>query len=566
MLASGTEIGSYVIDSVVASGAMGVVYKGHHKFLDHEAAIKVLLPNLAMNTTLRTRFVQEARVQSQLQAPGIIGIWDFVIQEDILAIVMEYVDGPTLEHVMEQLKAPWPADDAKRVMAPIVAAAAHAHALGVIHRDLKPVNVIMDLSAGARWPGEPKVTDFGLAKLLAGESGLTMVGSRMGTLPYMSPEQYSGKKEIGAQTDVFALGMMYWRLLTGDLPINPEDHVAASRLYTGEDPIPPLEEVAPDTPENLRAAVSAALSVDPQDRPADAGELAKLLGMQLLLPKPGQSKPAMPPRHQHSDPGKILTPSMGGNETQEAPPMGEPLPESDSDAQHDDLYSSDEPYSDDDPLPEKKKSRWLLWVGVILLTLVLICGGGGLLLSAGALTGGVVFLRQLSGLDIGADLVEAEQGPAAMDPAATEPAAEEPAPNGEVGTASPAQGAGQPEPEKEEPASEPAAEEQPAIEDPIQEPGAEQPPTSEERPAEKTAETPAAAPSSGVSLTVEGASSVTLIQGAQRYGLPGSVPLGRYDVEVSFSGEAASAAGQVTIREGNSTLRCSEKMGLCRVR
>ena len=270
MLQSGDLVGAYRIDAPLAAGGMGVVYRGRHATLGHTVAIKALLPNLALKETVRLRFAQEAWVQAQLQHPGVARIIDFVQTETVHAIVMEFIEGCSLEHVLTQERAgAWPLEDAMRLLRPIVAAMAYAHARKVVHRDLKPANVLMDRRGGAPWPGLPKLTDFGLARLMESAGGMTREGTRMGTIPYMPPEQFSGKS-VDARADVFALGMLARQLVVGALPVDPNDLMAATLLYAGHTPLPSVGSEVPGPPAPFVSAVDAALSLDPSDRPATA--------------------------------------------------------------------------------------------------------------------------------------------------------------------------------------------------------------------------------------------------------------------------------------------------------
>ncbi len=295
MITPGTRLGNYIVDAPIAGGGMGVVYKGHHALLGQTVAIKVLLPNLAMKKRVRRRFAQEAWVQSQLASPGIVAVRDFVEQGDVLAIVMEFVVGPSLEHVLEiEQPGPWPVKQAMGVFGQVLSAVAYAHRRRVVHRDLKPANVLLHRPEGAPWPGIVKVTDFGLAKLLEDESGMTVAGSRMGTVPYMAAEQFAGKPDIGPQADVHALGMILWRMLTGRLPLHPDDMMAAVELYSGRQPIPRPSTLDIPIDGQIESTLAAALSSAPERRPASANELATGLGVTIAT-RTGGSQPSAAP-------------------------------------------------------------------------------------------------------------------------------------------------------------------------------------------------------------------------------------------------------------------------------
>jgi len=282
MLQNGDLVGAYRIDAPLAAGGMGVVYRARHATLGHVVAIKALLPNLALKEIVRLRFAQEAWVQAQLQHPGVARIIDFVQTDAIHAIVMELIEGCSLDHVLAQERpGAWPLDDAMRLLRPIVAAMAYAHARKVVHRDIKPANILMDRRGGAPWPGIPKLTDFGLARLMEATSGMTRAGTRMGTIPYMPPEQFSGRS-VDARADVFALGMLARQLVVGALPVDPDDMMAAAELYSGMTPLPSVGEVVPGLPGPFVQAIDTALSLDPDQRPPTAEAFYAALGFGAL--------------------------------------------------------------------------------------------------------------------------------------------------------------------------------------------------------------------------------------------------------------------------------------------
>ena len=273
MLDAGDRIDKYEIIDTIAAGGMGVVFRARHALLGNEVALKVLLPNLAMNERVRTRFRQEGYVQAELRHPNIARVLDFVDEGKSLAIVLELIDGPSLDKRLLERDGPWPLDAVRAVMEPVLQVMAHAHERGVVHRDIKPANILLGPGPG---PGRPVITDFGLARILATESGLTRTGAVMGTFPYMSPEQYAGEKHTDARADVFALGMLMYRLLSGELPADPQANLSLAKLYTGATPIPNLaQHPTANVPAPLADVVAAALALDPTQRPADAQQLLR---------------------------------------------------------------------------------------------------------------------------------------------------------------------------------------------------------------------------------------------------------------------------------------------------
>ncbi len=296
MLQPGSIIGAYKILAKLAAGGMATVYRARHLRLQSDVALKVLHQSFSADPEVRARFRQEARVQAQFAHPAIVRVSD-LLEEDVLGIVMELVEGPTLLAALRKERpGPWSLADAVRIFQPVLDAVAYAHARGVVHRDLKPGNVMLDRSRGQAWPGFPRVADFGIAKLLSRDVDRTRRGTRMGTLMYMAPEQFHGDAEVDGRADVFALGMLLWRMLAGRLPADPREAAAVLAFYSGETPIPSLRELLPEAPKKLSQAVVRALSFDPARRPADARALQRLLGYEpTVLPEAVPVREAVEP-------------------------------------------------------------------------------------------------------------------------------------------------------------------------------------------------------------------------------------------------------------------------------
>ncbi len=326
MLQPGSRIDRYEIVAPIGGGGMGMVYQVRHAGLGSDHAMKVLLPNYAGSEKVRARFRQEAQIQSRLlNHPGIVRVSDLLEAEGILAMVMDLVPGPSLEHVLvSELGGPWALEATARVMWPVLEAMAGAHHVGVAHRDLKPANVLLDRSAG-QWPGTPRVTDFGLAKLLASEGGMTKTGAMMGTLPYMAPEQFRGLREVDARADVFALGMMLWRLLSGRLPVDPDDMVKVAFMYAGHEPVPRLDSIQGGISEALASVVATCLEVDMAARPPDAASLrSQLMACGFgAASAPAVQPPSAPvPQRVSSPPTRLESPSEVTPAVQPSPAAG----------------------------------------------------------------------------------------------------------------------------------------------------------------------------------------------------------------------------------------------------
>ena len=258
-------------------------------------AVKILSARYADRPSVRQRFLLSASVMSRLDHPAIVRVHRVIAQPGTLGAVLDLVLGPSLETVVRQ-ERPGPAEVelVERLMAPVISAVAHIHTKGLVHRDLKPENVLMSRGNGESWPGLPRIIDFDLVQ--APEASILVpakAGVRMGTIPYMAPEQYEGAATVTPATDVHALCMMLWQLFTGRLPIRSFDPNCAevTGLYRGTSPVPSLLSVAPQVPRAIASVVDAGLSRDPAQRPPDAGALLEQLGwvesaLSTLAPTP----------------------------------------------------------------------------------------------------------------------------------------------------------------------------------------------------------------------------------------------------------------------------------------
>jgi predicted Ser/Thr protein kinase len=255
--------------ALIGHGGMGAVYKARQTHLERLVAVKLLSPERGADPAFIERFTREARALARLQHPQIVTLYDFGRAGSWLYLVMEYVEGANLR----QLLATGRLDPAAalRLVAPLCDALVHAHAQGVVHRDLKPENILIDSQ------GQPKIADFGLAKLRSATGALTQTGDALGTLHYMSPEQVSGTGTIDHRADVYALGVILYEMLTGNLPLGR----CLPPSQSGSDPR--LDEVVlkslerePDkrwqTVEELRQAVAHIQARLPAGSPAPAAE------------------------------------------------------------------------------------------------------------------------------------------------------------------------------------------------------------------------------------------------------------------------------------------------------
>lgn len=208
----GKKILNYKIHSPIGEGGMGNVYLGEHESIGRKVAIKMLKPELASNQEIHNRFKNEAAVMAKLQHPNLVGLIDYVEEEEGLYLIMEYVEGKGLDEVLKGLEQPMSIDRANGIMKQILKGFAYAHECGVVHRDVKPANILLTDK------DEVKVLDFGIAKLVGDvEFNLTKTGTQVGTVYYMSPEQVKAK-ELDKRSDIYSLGVTYYELLAGFCP------------------------------------------------------------------------------------------------------------------------------------------------------------------------------------------------------------------------------------------------------------------------------------------------------------------------------------------------------------
>jgi len=275
-LTSGTKLGPYEIQSPLGAGGMGEVYRARDPRLDREVAIKVLPARLASDPSLKQRLEREARAVSKLSHPHICTLHDIGHQDGVDFLVMEYLEGETLEQRLS--RGPLPPDQTLRYATQIADALAKAHKLGITHRDLKPANVMLTKSGA-------KLMDFGLAKqsgvvplaaalteMTQDQAKLTSEGMIVGTFQYMAPEQLEGK-EADARTDIFAFGELIHEMATGKPAFSGKSRASLIAAILTTDP-PPITQLQPITPVALEHVVKKCLAKDPDERWQSASDLA----------------------------------------------------------------------------------------------------------------------------------------------------------------------------------------------------------------------------------------------------------------------------------------------------
>ncbi|HTP10478.1 MAG TPA: protein kinase, partial [Anaerolineae bacterium] len=262
----GKTLGQYYIVEAIGHGGMASVFKARQPALDRDVAVKVLLPHQAGTPEFRERFIREAKAIAQLNHPNILPVIDYGQDDDLIYIVMKYVAGGTLA---DRLKRPIDLAATTNLIMQIAAALDHAHQRGIVHRDVKPSNVLLDEN---EWV---QLTDFGLAKILAGDQVLTGTGLSMGTPAYLSPEQGQGET-IDRHADIYSLGVMLYEMVTGRLPFTAETPMGVIIKHIYEQPLPPRT-LNPSIPEALEAVILKGLAKPIEQRYHSAGELARTL-------------------------------------------------------------------------------------------------------------------------------------------------------------------------------------------------------------------------------------------------------------------------------------------------
>jgi serine/threonine protein kinase len=275
----GKQVGPYRILEKIGQGGMGVVYKAVHTQLEQEVAIKVPAPEYAQDPSMRERFIAEAKLQAKLSHPHVVNVFNYLQDESNVFLVMEYIKGPTLEQRLATIGR-IPPQEALLICQDVLAALCFMHSRGVIHRDIKPGNIMFTDT------GVVKVTDFGIAKV-AGEKGRTKTAMQIGTLCYMSPEQIQGKP-AGVASDLYTLGVTLYQMVTGKLPFHGDSEYSIMRAHIEEAPAPPWEIQAHISP-GLGRVILKAIEKKPEHRYQNAREFAEALAGLVSEPCPVES-------------------------------------------------------------------------------------------------------------------------------------------------------------------------------------------------------------------------------------------------------------------------------------
>jgi len=263
-------VGPYKIIEKIAFGGMGVVYKGIHTRLEQFVAIKVLSPQFATNQIMKSKFLSEAKIQAQLSHPNVVNIINFIEEEDETYLIMEYIDGETLEDLLQR-KNKISIDEALNISRSILSALRYMHSKGLAHRDIKPSNIMFNKE------GVVKVTDFGITKII-GDDKNTKSGL-VGSYTYMSPEHILGE-DAGIESDIYSFGVTLYRMVTGQVPFKGNTEYAIMKGHLENPRIPPWI-INPQIPRKLGKVILKAISRNPKDRYRDTDELLNELDKSL---------------------------------------------------------------------------------------------------------------------------------------------------------------------------------------------------------------------------------------------------------------------------------------------
>jgi serine/threonine protein kinase len=268
-LQRGSVVGGYRIDELIGRGGMGLVYRATNVALNRIYALKVLAPGLAEDEQFRQRFKRETRIAASLRHPNIVGIHYAGEHEGLLFFVMDYVTGTDLREILLKYGAVEPTR-AVDLLEQLASALDAAHRRGLVHRDVKPANILITVKDGEE---HAYLTDFGLAKKFDTASGLTAKGSVVGTVDYMAPEQITGTR-TDARTDIYALGCVFYQMLTGRVPFERDNSVATLYAHVHEPP-PSLEGEITDTYPAFAPVLAKAMAKESSDRYLSAGDFAR---------------------------------------------------------------------------------------------------------------------------------------------------------------------------------------------------------------------------------------------------------------------------------------------------
>jgi len=298
-LLPGTELAGYRIDRLVARGGMGELYEARQLSLERRVALKLIKPELASDPGFCERFRREARAAASIDHPNVLPVYESgELPDGRLFLASRFVDGGDLGAHLDRV-GPLDPHEAIALLTQVAAALDAAHAAGLVHRDVKPANVLLEAVSGGT---HVYLGDFGLAKWTGASHAYTASGALLGTVDYMAPEQIEGGV-VDGRADVYAFGCLLYRCLTGQVPF-PRDAASATLMAHMNAPIPLPSALVPGLPEPLDTAVRRALEKDPAHRAESAGALMRWVAARMDTLPGVAGAPVPPPWPQQAEPAK----------------------------------------------------------------------------------------------------------------------------------------------------------------------------------------------------------------------------------------------------------------------
>ena len=277
---TGKQFGAYEIVAPLGEGGMGAVYKAYQPAMERFVAVKVLSRTLAESKEFTNRFQREAIMLAQLQHPHILPVFDYGQKDGYSYIVMPFLQNGTLAELLQARRRTL--SEIHQIMTQVGGALGYAHARGMIHRDVKPSNVLIDEQ------GNCLLTDFGLARMIQASSDrLTSAGTVMGTPAYMSPEQGKGDS-VDGRTDLYALGVIFYEMLTGQVPYQ-DDFPMMVVIKHIRDPLPSVRELAPELNDAIERVVNKSLAKEPNERYQTAEDFVQAVKKAMQVNPPGRA-------------------------------------------------------------------------------------------------------------------------------------------------------------------------------------------------------------------------------------------------------------------------------------
>lgn len=371
-----TLAGRYIIEQRIGKGGMGVVYLASQSALNRKVVVKVLAKAVSDDEEAITRFEREALGLSQLQHPNIVTIYDFGRDKDLAYIVMEYVDGNTLSQLIRRATA-LSFDDFAHIATQILDALAEAHARGIIHRDIKPSNIMLCERRGH--DNVVKVLDFGLAKLVHDSVEVTKKTNLVGSVAFLAPEQILGL-EFDQRVDVYALGVLFYYILSGQKPFRGEDDLSVLYQHIHKNPTP-LQDLLPqghNVPVEVISIIHQCLAKDPRDRPENARELLTMFQVDMsrsVFKMPWSTGEWATPTGLsgiHALPGtsspRVAAPIQAPDTNPSGVHHGVVTPHTDHSGQYSQMSMASGVY----PYPPQKSNKGIIIGGIFLLAAVVI--------------------------------------------------------------------------------------------------------------------------------------------------------------------------------------------------